>query len=87
MGELVNRREERPGARGAGSGPEALAGADQAGEAGAVSYTHLRAHETGLDIVWRLLLEKKKKTKKTKKTNTTQKIKQNVTLTTNTLIR
>ena len=26
----------------------------------AVSYTHLRAHETGLDIVCRLLLEKKK---------------------------
>ena len=27
---------------------------------GAVSYTHLRAHETVLDIVCRLLLEKKK---------------------------
>ena len=27
-----------------------------------VSYTHLRAHETVLDIVCRLLLEKKKKT-------------------------
>src|SRR5665811_2528634 len=27
--------------------------------AGAVSYTHLRAHETVLDLVWRLLLEKK----------------------------
>ena len=27
-----------------------------------VSYTHLRAHETGLDLVCRLLLEKKKKT-------------------------
>ena len=25
----------------------------------AVSYTHLRAHETGLDLVCRLLLEKK----------------------------
>ena len=36
-------------------------------EAGAVpvSYTHLRAHETVLDLVCRLLLEKKKK-KKTK---------------------
>ncbi|VTU62548.1 asparaginyl-tRNA synthetase [Lactobacillus rhamnosus GG] [Lacticaseibacillus rhamnosus] len=33
---------------------------------GAVSYTHLRAHETVLDLVCRLLLEKKKK-KKTKK--------------------
>ena len=28
---------------------------------GPVSYTHLRAHETVLDIVCRLLLEKKKK--------------------------
>ena len=31
-----------------------------AGEAAAVSYTHLRAHETVLDLVCRLLLEKKK---------------------------
>src|SRR5450756_2667637 len=30
----------------------------------AVSYTHLRAHETRHDLVCRLLLEKKKKTKK-----------------------
>src|SRR5665811_161644 len=30
---------------------------------GAVSYTHLRAHETVLDLVCRLLLEKKKKKK------------------------
>src|SRR5665213_2214063 len=29
---------------------------------GAVSYTHLRAHETGRNLVCRLLLEKKKKT-------------------------
>ena len=29
--------------------------------AGSVSYTHLRAHETVLDLVCRLLLEKKKK--------------------------
>ena len=34
-----------------------------------VSYTHLRAHETVLDIVCRLLLEKKK----TRKTNTKKK--------------
>ena len=35
----------------------------------AVSYTHLRAHETVLDLVCRLLLEKTKKTKtKNKKT-------------------
>ena len=30
--------------------------------AAAVSYTHLRAHETVLDLVCRLLLEKKKQT-------------------------
>ena len=38
----------------------------------AVSYTHLRAHETVLDLVCRLLLEKKKqqKNKKEKKKNT-----------------
>ena len=30
----------------------------------AVSYTHLRAHETVLDLVCRLLLEKKNKMKK-----------------------
>ena len=33
----------------------------------AVSYTHLRAHETKANLVCRLLLEKKKKTKKKKK--------------------
>ena len=33
----------------------------------AVSYTHLRAHETVLDLVCRLLLEKKNKTTKQKK--------------------
>ena len=37
-----------------------------------VSYTHLRAHETVLDLVCRLLLEKKKKQ------NTQQKKKQQV---------
>ena len=31
-------------------------------ELGAVSYTHLRAHETVLDLVCRLLLEKKNNT-------------------------
>src|SRR5665811_2539770 len=31
-----------------------------------VSYTHLRAHETVLDLVCRLLLEKKKKKKQNK---------------------
>ena len=40
----------------------------------AVSYTHLRAHETVLDLVCRLLLENKKNTKKkTKKTQKKQK--------------
>ena len=34
---------------------------------GPVSYTHLRAHETVLDLVCRLLLEKKKKIRKKKK--------------------
>ena len=40
----------------------------QAGQADAlpVSYTHLRAHETVLDLVCRLLLEKKKENKKKK---------------------
>src|SRR5665648_1234415 len=33
----------------------------------AVSYTHLRAHETRHDLVCRLLLEKKKKKKTTEK--------------------
>ncbi|VTU50032.1 hypothetical protein [Lactobacillus casei subsp. casei ATCC 393] [Lacticaseibacillus rhamnosus] len=32
----------------------------------AVSYTHLRAHETEADLVCRLLLEKKKRKKKKK---------------------
>ena len=32
----------------------------KAREQGPVSYTHLRAHETVLDLVCRLLLEKKK---------------------------
>ena len=35
----------------------------QAGFAQPVSYTHLRAHETVLDLVCRLLLDKKKNTK------------------------
>ena len=37
--------------------------------AATVSYTHLRAHETVLDLVCRLLLEKKKRTKKEQKKN------------------
>ena len=38
---------------------------------GPVSYTHLRAHETVLDLVCRLLLEKKKKQTKQKQSTTT----------------
>ena len=47
-------------------------------QAGPVSYTHLRAHETVLDLVCRLLLEKKKnkrikkKVKKTKRLQTSR---------------
>ena len=37
------------------------------GSKDAVSYTHLRAHETGRNLVCRLLLEKKKKQNKNKK--------------------
>ena len=37
--------------------------ADMMGGAKPVSYTHLRAHETVLDLVCRLLLEKKKNTR------------------------
>ena len=48
--------------------PDAL-GRPEAGEdllgGGAVSYTHLRAHETVLDLVCRLLLEKKKTQRQT----------------------
>ena len=40
--------------------------------AGPVSYTHLRAHETVLDLVCRLLLEKTKHKKKTQHTHNTQ---------------
>ena len=43
----------------------------------AVSYTHLRAHETVLDIVCRLLLEKKKK-QKTQKKKTNKKKKKSI---------
>ena len=37
-----------------------LASGSSQGKFNAVSYTHLRAHETVLDLVCRLLLEKKK---------------------------
>ena len=38
-----------------------------------VSYTHLRAHETVLDLVCRLLLEKKNENKDYTKSSTTRK--------------
>ena len=44
--------------------------------AGPVSYTHLRAHETVLDLVCRLLLEKKKQNVHNTPTNTTHQITQ-----------
>ena len=37
-----------------------ILGAFNVGNVASVSYTHLRAHETVLDLVCRLLLEKKK---------------------------
>src|SRR5665213_4154281 len=47
--------------RAGGTGrPGAAARSRGAGRAGPVSYTHLRAHETGRNLVCRLLLEKKK---------------------------
>ena len=60
--EVPLRRRGEEGRRGGREPPlgEALGG-------DAVSYTHLRAHETVLDLVCRLLLEKKKN--KTKKKN------------------
>ena len=36
---------------------------EKAKRRGAGAYTHLRAHETVLDLVWRRLLEKKKRSK------------------------
>ena len=53
-------RQEAVGVRGGGAvGVELVRELHDAFEA--VSYTHLRAHETVLDLVCRLLLEKKKK--------------------------
>ena len=43
-----------------GEGEARVGGQLMDGGAAPVSYTHLRAHETVLDIVCRLLLEKKK---------------------------
>ena len=45
-------------------GRESVLGQRRQPGLGPVSYTHLRAHETVLDLVCRLLLEKKKKAKR-----------------------
>ena len=60
-GEAAVATPDRPG-EGAALATEQL-GLEQALGQGpaAVSYTHLRAHETVLDLVCRLLLEKKNK--------------------------
>ena len=47
-----------------GSGRVFLTSTNAVINTGAVSYTHLRAHETVLDLVCRLLLETKKYNKK-----------------------
>src|SRR5450756_1205584 len=57
-----------------GAGPRRVRGIRTAGK-DAVSYTHLRAHETRHDLVCRLLLEKKKNCRletQTKQQETTQ---------------
>ena len=75
---LARHRQDRRETADAAAGPaEGSGGCDLVPllGPGAVSYTHLRAHETVLDIVCRLLLVKKKKNKtkqtKTNKQNTT----------------
>eukprot|EP00656_Telonema_subtile_P041506 TRINITY_DN46691_c0_g1_i1.p1 TRINITY_DN46691_c0_g1~~TRINITY_DN46691_c0_g1_i1.p1 ORF type:complete len:165 (-),score=16.56 TRINITY_DN46691_c0_g1_i1:1-495(-) len=47
--------------------PQGAGAASWGAQPPSVSYTHLRAHETVLDIVCRLLLEKKKEKKKRKR--------------------
>src|SRR5674476_1555902 len=49
------------------------------GAPASVSYTHLRAHETGRNLVCRLLLEKKKKKKKKQKKQKKKKTKKHKT--------
>ena len=56
----------RRGRLGRRSGPQAKLA--KASAINTVSYTHLRAHETVLDLVCRLLLEKKKRRESTKVT-------------------
>ena len=57
----ANLIEYEPGKKKNVFGGEKIIATNLAESAEAVSYTHLRAHETVLDIVCRLLLEKKKK--------------------------
>ena len=47
----------------ANAGEDVFEDGNRLPDTGPVSYTHLRAHETVLDLVCRLLLEKKKKKK------------------------
>ena len=54
------RRDRRAGGSGNAQSPAVHDRPGAADRPGAVSYTHLRAHETVLDLVCRLLLEKKK---------------------------
>ena len=55
--------------------------ADMRADIETVSYTHLRAHETVLDLVCRLLLEKTKNKQKKKKQQITKKKKYTLTYT------
>ena len=58
-GEIVRLRATGPDAGKALATLARVLEAVDGNEPGAVSYTHLRAHETVLDLVCRLLLEKK----------------------------
>ena len=55
----LERRDRDEGSRPANEAKGLILGIARSVDA--VSYTHLRAHETVLDLVCRLLLEKKKK--------------------------
>ena len=61
QGLSVEARDVRPDRRRHRPEEQAQAGSELTAATNPVSYTHLRAHETVLDLVCRLLLEKKKK--------------------------